>query len=109
MLHVLTEMTHNSGICDPQLSAWLQTELDPHDPDNHGCLVEIDAMQYELLWLVKRLGWILQGLLESDPGLPPAAMDNFRRYQETALAQLGIAFARYAPAPEVAPESQDAP
>ncbi|RDE24999.1 HDOD domain-containing protein [Motiliproteus coralliicola] len=63
MMGAINQVLSTSGIADSQLKDWLMADMDPSDPDNHSCLKEIDAMQYELLWLLKRLGWNLDSLL----------------------------------------------
>ncbi|MEH6824622.1 MAG: HD domain-containing phosphohydrolase [Motiliproteus sp.] len=100
LMQSINTLLDNSGIGDRQLSDWLMSELAPSDPDNHSCLKEIDAMQYELLWLVKRLGWSLKSLLESSASNLEPATRELSPYYELLMAQLSPAFALYSPQTE---------
>ncbi|MEH6651968.1 MAG: HD domain-containing phosphohydrolase [Motiliproteus sp.] len=61
----ISNLLGNSGIGDSNLNDWLMSDLDPGEHDNAASLREIDTMQYEMLWLVKRLGWNMKDFLES--------------------------------------------
>lgn len=89
----------NSGIGDSNLNDWLMSDLDPSEHDNAASLREIDTMQYEMLWLVKRLGWNIKDFLESPASeegdslieqidafygkLHEAVIDSFKLYNDT--------------------------
>ncbi len=100
LMQSINTILDNSGIGDRQLNDWLMSELIPSDPDNHCCLKEIDAMQYELLWLAKRLGWNLKSLLESTASKPDPATPELSLYYERLIVQLNPAFALYSPVAE---------
>ncbi|OMH36164.1 HD-GYP domain-containing protein [Motiliproteus sp. MSK22-1] len=107
MMQSIISLRDNSGISDGQLNDWLMSELDPTDSDNYSCLKEIDAMQYELLWLVKRLGWNLKNLLESSASKSEPATAELNSYYERLKEQLTLAFGLYNP--EIKPsDHQDA-
>lgn len=104
MMDAIVALLENSGLNDPALHAWLQSELDLSDADTLRCLNEIDAMQYELLWLLKRFGWQLENRAQGQPW--PAPLSD---YQQTLRAALAGAFARYETPPVVAQADVTAP
>mgnify|MGYP001114257638 CR=1 FL=1 len=95
MMSINTLMA-NSGIDDQQLNDWLLSDIDPADADNTSCLTELDAMQYELLWLIKRLGWNLSDFLsDAASESQQSQSEPFSRYQEQLTSSLNQAFELY--------------
>ncbi|MFT5722616.1 MAG: putative nucleotidyltransferase with HDIG domain [Motiliproteus sp.] len=87
-----------SGLGDDLLSSWMMEDQDPAEPSNQSDLKDIDAMQYELLWLFKRLGWSL-GQLAGSQGRP--AGSALAAYHAQLTEQLEEAFTRYSPSIEL--------
>ncbi len=109
MMRSISNLLDNSGIGDSQFNDWLMSEIDATDADNASGLKEVDAMQYELLWLVKRLGWNLKDLLDA-PSLPSThpAIVGLASYQQQLNDSLSTSFNLYqAPAQPSVDSSSD--
>lgn len=103
MMQSISQLLTSSGIGDSQLNDWLKSDLDSSDTDNNSGLREIDAMQYELLWLIKRLGWSLKDFLEKTSSLNSTLAAALGSYQQQLDDQLTNAFQQYR-SPEVEAE-----
>ncbi|WP_426415033.1 HD-GYP domain-containing protein [Aestuariirhabdus sp. LZHN29] len=71
----ILDALRRSGLGEEVLALWLQESSSSPDPDPELLqeLEEADAMQYELLWLFKRLGWCIELLQQQGQALPELA------------------------------------
>ena len=95
MMQSISEVVAMSGLADSQLKDWLLDELDCNDEETVSDLHEIDAMQYELLWLLKRLGWNLKSLLASAEAQNSPAQQTLNNYQKRLSTSLALSFSRF--------------
>ncbi len=73
----ITETLSRAGMDNEHYAQWLQGEMNSSDS---SALIEADAMQFELLWLFKRLGWSIQQLLISDSAPSGALRERLEEY-----------------------------
>ncbi|WP_421862122.1 HD-GYP domain-containing protein [Motiliproteus sp.] len=95
MMGAINQVLSTSGIADSQLKDWLMADMDPSDPDNYDCLKETDAMQYELLWLLKRLGWNLDSLLQCEAAKTLSERGELEQYRQQLQKGLERGFDSY--------------
>lgn len=105
MMVSIIGILNESGLDDELLSSWLITEMDLDDQANQLDLKEIDAMQYELLWLFKRLGWNLQCLIDAHETPESSASTALAAYHTQLNEQLEQAFSRYLEPKQPSPSS----
>ncbi|WP_372771091.1 HD-GYP domain-containing protein [Pseudoalteromonas sp.] len=68
-----------SGIGSTEIVKWLE-ELDDSSFDhNHAELQEIDAMQYELLWMIKRTCRLIPAILKDEISLSNDHYEDFKK------------------------------
>ncbi|MEH6473843.1 MAG: HD domain-containing phosphohydrolase [Halopseudomonas sp.] len=106
MMASIIDVLSVSGLNDDQLSEWLMSELDQSDSSSQIDLKEIDAMQYELLWLFKRLGWNIKSLLDSANAQASQATPALSQYHQLLIEQLEHAFGCYTQTAEPAEPSE---
>ncbi len=78
----------SAGLDSSIMSQWMTLEIDADDAELYQTLVETDSVQYELLWLFKRLGWGIEDVLKKPTRLESQtrqAVLSFAKEMESSL------------------------
>ncbi|MEH6625793.1 MAG: HD domain-containing phosphohydrolase [Motiliproteus sp.] len=88
LISMIFKTFDSAGLDSSIVSQWMTLEVDADDADFYQTLVETDSIQYELLWLFKRLGWGIEEVLKQQKGLKSdtrQAMLGFAKEMESSL------------------------
>ncbi|MCW8885213.1 MAG: HD domain-containing protein [Motiliproteus sp.] len=85
----------SAGLERQSLQQWVDPDSDKDDRDLYRALLETDSIQYELLWLFKRLGWGFEQVLNKPGRLDDAERKAVISFTEGMEQSLQTAWGEY--------------